>query len=108
MQTESINTGPEMVAWIIAGVSAFTALMVWFFWRSWKSVERAERDPRYLRRRLIFLGMIYIAGAVFGIEQVATGQAPVQSLIGLPIALGFAWFWLRTASRVKLPPKSPQ
>ena len=82
--------------------------MVWFFWRSWKSVERAERDPRYLRRRLLLMGMIYVAGAVFGIEQVATRKQPVQSLIGLPIAVCFAWFWLRSASRVKVPPREPR
>ena len=82
--------------------------MVWLFWRAWKSVERAERDPRYLRRRLVLLGMIYVFGAVFGIEQVATGQQPLQSLIGLPIAVGLAWFWLRSASRVKVPPQTPQ
>jgi hypothetical protein len=96
------------MGWTIAAVSACTALMVWLFWRLWKSVERAERDPRYLRRRMLFFGMIYVAAALFGIEQVATGRKPLGTLIGLPIALGFAWFWLRSASQVKVPPAKPQ
>jgi uncharacterized membrane protein YccC len=74
----------------------------------WKSAERAARDPKYLRRRLLFLGGMYLAAAAFVIEQVVSGQEPIQSLFGLPVGLALAWFWLRSASRVKVPPEKPQ
>jgi hypothetical protein len=48
--------------------------------------------------------MMYVGAAVFGIEEVARGKEPIQTLIGLPIGLAFAWFWLRMASRIKVPP----
>jgi hypothetical protein len=96
------------LAWTIAGVSALTALLGWSFWRMWKTAERAARDPKYLRRRLLFLGGIYLAAVALAIEQVATGQQPIQSLFGLPVGLALAWFWLRSAKRVKVPPEKPQ
>jgi hypothetical protein len=105
VQTDSVNAvGPGTIALVIAGVSVATAVLAWMLWRVCKSVERAERDPRYLHRRLFWLGMIYVGAAVFGIEEVARGKEPIRSLIGLPIGLAFAWFWLRMASRVKAPP----
>jgi membrane protein implicated in regulation of membrane protease activity len=105
VQTEAVNTfRPGTIAAIIAGVSVSTALLAWCLWRVCKSVERAERDPRYLRRRLFWLGMMYLGAAVFGIEEVARGKEPIQTLIGLPIGLALAWFWLRMARRVKVPP----
>jgi threonine/homoserine/homoserine lactone efflux protein len=94
------------IATVIVGMLASTAVLVWMLWRVCRSAERAERDPKYLRRRLFWLGMIYVLGAVFGIEQVVTRQQPVQSLFGLPVALFLAWFWLKTASKVKVPPAS--
>jgi hypothetical protein len=105
VQTDSVNeVGPGTIALVIAGVSVATAVLAWMLWRVCKSVQRAERDPRYLRRRLFWLGIIYVGAAVFGIEEVVRGKEPIQSLIGLPIGLAFAWFWLRMASRVKVPP----
>ena len=105
MQTDSVKpVGPETIASVIAGVSVATAVLALMLWRVCKSVERAERDPRYLRRRLFGLGVIYVGAAVFGIEEVARGKEPIQTLIGLPIGLAFALFWLRMASRVKVPP----
>jgi hypothetical protein len=89
---------------IILGVLALSAFLGWGAWRVYKSAERAERDPRYLRRSLLLLGLIYVGGAVYGIEEVITGSAPIQSLVGLPIGAFFAWFYLRTAFRVKVPP----
>jgi hypothetical protein len=48
--------------------------------------------------------MIYVGAAVFGIVEVASGQEPIQTLFGLPIGLLFAWWFLRAAVRVKVPP----
>jgi hypothetical protein len=72
-------------------------------WRLARSVERMERDPKYLRRRLIWGAMIYVFGALFCIIEVARGEQPIQALIGLPIVLFVIWALLRTASRVKIP-----
>jgi hypothetical protein len=97
-------SSPGMIATVIVGVLASTELLAWMMWRACQSVERAERDPKYLRRRLFWLGMIYVGAAVFGIVEVASGQEPVQTLFGLPIGLLFAWWFLRAAVRVKVPP----
>ena len=105
MQTDSVNAvGPGTIALVAAGVSVATALFAWMLWRACRSVERAERDPLYLRRRLFWFGMIYVGAVVFGIEEVARGKEPIQTLIGLPVGLALAWFLLRMASRVKVPP----
>jgi CDP-diglyceride synthetase len=95
---------PAMIATVIVGVTVTTALLAWGMWRTCRSAERAERDPRYRRRLLIMMGMLYVTSAAFAIEQVATGKEPIQTLIGLPFGLLLAWFWLRSASRVKIPP----
>ena len=100
----SVAPSPGMISTIIVGVLVFSAFLGWGAWRVCKSSERAERDPRYLRRILLSLGLIYVGSAVFGIAQVITGKQPLQSLIGLPIGALLAWFYLRTAFRVKVPP----
>jgi hypothetical protein len=89
---------------VIVSVLAFSAFLGWGAWRVCKSAERAVRDPRYLRRNLLWLGLLYIGSAVFGIAEVVTGKEPLQSLIGLPIGALLAWFYIRTALRVKVPP----
>jgi hypothetical protein len=104
LQTEAVNIGPGTVAWIIAGVSAFTALMVWVFWRLWKSLERAERDPRYLRRLLLVLPVLYACSTVFGVFEVATGREPIQALAGLPVVVVLSWAYIRMVLKVKVPP----
>ena len=91
---------------VIAGVSAATAGLIYLLWRTVKSVERMERDPRYLRRRLFWFGMLYVAGAVFAVYEVAVGDEPLATLVGLPVSLAFAWFWLRAATRVRVPPRN--
>jgi hypothetical protein len=93
-----------MIATIIVGVSAFSAFLAWMLWRTWQSAERAARDPKYLRRQLFWFGMLYVGAAVLGIVEVATGREPIQALVGLPIGLLFAWFLLRAAIRVRVPP----
>lgn len=93
-----------MIATVVVGVSAVSAFLAWLMWRAWQSAERAARDPKYLRRRLFWSGMLYVGVALFGIVEVAIGREPVQMLLGLPIGLLFAWIFLRAAVRVKVPP----
>jgi hypothetical protein len=100
----SAAASPGMIATIIVGVLAFSAFLAWMAWRLCKSAERAERDPQYLRRSLLRLGLLYVGCAVFGIAEVATGRQPIESLIGLPIGAALAWLYLRAAIRVKVPP----
>ena len=75
-------------------------------WRAWESAERAETDLRHRRRIFVLLGLIYVAAAAIGIAAVLGGNEPKDSLVGLPIPLLLAWFWLRTGFRVKAPPHS--
>jgi len=93
-----------MIATVIVGVLGTTAILILMLWRLTKSVGRAERDPKYLRRNMRLLGLIYVGAAVFAIVEVATGQEPIQTLFGLPIGLLLAWLWLRQAGKVKIPP----
>lgn len=95
-----------LLATVIVGVSVTTAILGWMMWRGWKSAERAEADLRHRRRIFIRLGLIYVAAVAIGIGGVLSGIEPKESLIGLPIALLLAWFWLRTGLRVKVPPRS--
>jgi hypothetical protein len=91
------------MATVIIGVLVASAVLACMLWRLARSVERMERDPKYLRRRLIWGAMIYVFGALFCIIEVARGEQPIQALIGLPIVLFLIWALLRTASRVKIP-----
>jgi heme A synthase len=93
------------VATIILGVSVATVFLGWVMWRAARSVERAESDPKYQRRWLIVFGMVYVLGAIVGISNVASGHAPPLSLLGLPIPVLIAWYFVRAAIRVKVPPK---
>ncbi|MFY9948626.1 MAG: hypothetical protein WA261_00770 [Candidatus Sulfotelmatobacter sp.] len=92
------------IATVIIGVLVATAVMGWLMWRLFRSAERMERDPKYLRRRLIRGAMIYVAGALVGMIEIARRELPIQALIGLPISLFMIWVLLRTASKVKIPP----
>jgi glucose uptake protein GlcU len=100
----SASFSPGTIATIILGVLALSAFIGWMGYRVYKSAERAERDPRYLRRQLLALGVLYIGSAVYGIAEVVTGREPIESLMGLPIGALLAWFYLRLAFRVKVPP----
>ena len=66
----------------------------------------SESDLRHRRRIFVRLGLIYVAAMAIGIADVLSGREPKETLIGLPIALLLAWFWLRTGLRVKVPPHS--
>ena len=76
-------------------------------WRLCKSVERAERDPKYLRRRLLRMGLLYVFVVVFGVVEVVTGKQPKALLLGLPIAVVLAWWFMKTAANVNIPPDPP-
>jgi cell division protein FtsW (lipid II flippase) len=93
----------RLIATVIVGVFSVTALLIWILWRACKSAERAEREPKYLRRILVLAGVPYVIAAVSIVAEVATGDMPVWMLLGLPIPILFAWFWLRQANRVKVP-----
>ncbi len=103
--TTSSAPSSGIIAAIIVGVLALSAFLGWGAWRTCMSAERAERDPRYRRRILLLLGVVYVGGAVYGIAEVVTGREPIQSLIGLPVGALLAWFYLRTAFRVNVPPE---
>ena len=94
---------PGTIATIIVGVLMCSAFLAWGTWRFSKSAERAERDPRFRRRVLLRGGLLYAVCAVYSIAQVAIGDLPIQSLIGLPIGAALAWFYIRSALRVKIP-----
>ncbi len=93
------------IATVIIGVLAATGVMGWLMWRLFRSAERMERDPKYLRRRLVRGAMIYIFGVLFGMIEIARGELPIQALIGLPISLFMIWVSLRAASKAKISPK---
>jgi flagellar basal body-associated protein FliL len=95
----------RMILIIIISVLAFSAFIGWMAWLSLKSAFKTLENPKRMKRLLTLGAMIYLFGAVNGIVKVATGSAPLLSLIGLPIPLLFIWFFLRAASRVKVPPK---
>jgi len=89
---------------IVIGVLAFALILGWGVWWAWRSGERAERDPRYLRRRFIRFAVIYIVYGLFIIGDVAFGKAPIETLGGLPMGALIIWFCLWTARKVKNPP----
>ena len=102
----SAENPAAMLATVIIGVSVATAILGWMMWRGWRSAESAESDLRRRRRIFVRLGLIYVAVVAIGIAGVLGGREPKESLIGLPIALLLAWFWLRTGLRVKVPTRS--
>lgn len=93
-----------MLVTVIVGVSLTTAIFGWMMWRAWKSAERVETDLRHRRRILLRLGLVYVAAAVFGVAAVLSGKEPKESLIGLPVGVLLAWFYIRAAVGVKVPP----
>jgi len=105
LSTSSEPVSPGTVATIIVGVLGLTALLGWMMWRMARSVERFEKDPRYLRRFLIFMGALYGFGALTGVLKVISGDVPPLSLFGLVIPVLFVWYFFRTAFRVEVPPK---
>ena len=104
-ESNPAESSAAIVTTVIVGVLAFTTLLAWGLWRVYRSVERAERDPKYLRRHLLFGAAVYVGAAALGIVFVVTGHEPVESLVGLPVVALFAWFYVRQAMKVRVPPK---
>jgi len=92
------------LALTILAVGVTTALLIWACLHVIRDAEKMQRDPKLLCRRFRFLGIVYIVGCLFGIFHVATGSEPPITLIGLPIGATLAWFWIKQASNVKIPP----
>jgi hypothetical protein len=93
-----------MLVTVIVGVSLTSAVLAWTMWRTWKSAERAETDLRHRRWIFLRLGLLYVGAAVFGVVEVLSGREPKESLIGLPVAALLAWFLLKAAVKVRVPP----
>ena len=93
-----------MIVLVILYVSACSAILAAVLWRAWKEVERSNEDVRHRRRVLLRTGLLYVGCAALGIVAAVTGREPKESLLGLPIAVGLAWVYLRAATRVKAPP----
>lgn len=89
---------------VIVGVSVASVLFGWMMFRFAKSMDRAERDPKHKRRILLRSAAIYGFGIVLGVSQVVTGDAPLKTLLALPIPLLIVWMYLRAARQVKTPP----
>jgi len=102
--SNSSSASPVFIATIIVCVLAGSALFGWLAWRLCKSADRAERDPRYLRRILLSAAMFYAIGAAYGIKGVIAGNTLLPSLVGLIVAAALIWFYIKAASRVKVPP----
>lgn len=94
----------RVLAWSILVVAVTTALLVWGGFRLIRDVEKMQRDPKLLRRAFLRMAIMYIAGSVFGIIQVATGSLPPIALMGIPVAGALAWTLIKQASNVKIPP----
>jgi hypothetical protein len=105
----SATTGPGTIAVIIIGVLAFSAALTgylaWIGQRAMQSAERAEREPRYKRRRLLWKGMTYLACTLLALTLNITGREPKKLLLPLPLGVAFAWFYLSAAIRIKIPPE---
>lgn len=94
------------MALIVGAVTIATVVMVAVGWSAWKETERGEADASYRRRVLLRMALLYVACAVFGISEVLLGQAPKESLLGMPIPAFLAWAWWKAATRVKVPPNN--
>lgn len=88
---------------ILVGVLGFGAVLVVLLLQLAKSVERSERDLGYRRRGLLLIGALYVATTTLIIVQVATGKAPIETLVGLPVVLFVIWILVR-AGRRREPP----
>jgi hypothetical protein len=48
---------------------------------------------------------LYIGATALAITMVVLGEAPKETLFGLPVGLLLIWFFSYSAAKVKLPPK---
>jgi len=94
-----------MFAAVVVTVFAVAALFGWMMFRAGNSADRAARDPRYRRRQLILIAMVYTVFLVYGITQIAFDSLHTIDLVGLIIPILFVWYFWRAASRTKIPPQ---
>jgi hypothetical protein len=95
----------KQITTIVIGVILFGLFLGFGVWRAAKSADRAIDDPRYRRRSIIRFAMAYIAVGVFIIVGVAAGKERVEALYGLPMGVIIIWYLLRSAFKIKVPPK---
>lgn len=100
-----VVAGLKMVAAIIVAVFAGAALFGWMMFRAGNSADRAARDPRYARRLMIRIALVYSVFLAYGITQIALGSQPMMDLVGLIIPILFVPYLWRAASRTKIPPQ---
>ena len=98
------NSVPGTIAAIIAGVLGMCALVVFGLFRMARHLGRMEKEPRYRRRFLLGIGLLYLVSLVYCTVQVLTGDLPKESLFGFPVAALLGWTFIRGGIRAKVPP----
>jgi hypothetical protein len=93
------------IATIIIGLLVSVLMLGYGLWWATKSADRAGHDPKYRRRMLIRGAVVYVVVGVFIIVGVAAGKERVEALYGLPMGVLVIWYLLRTAFKIKVPPK---
>jgi hypothetical protein len=89
---------------IVAGVLGISALVVFGLFRMARRVDRMEKEPRYRRRFLLGMGLLYLGSIVYCAVQVLIGDLPKESLLGFPVVALLCWISIRAGIRVKVPP----
>jgi hypothetical protein len=89
------------LAFVIIGVGVATAALIWGSLHLIREAEKMQRNPRLLRRQLLLLGTVYVLSSGWGIIEVATGNYPPETLIGIAVAASMAWLLIKQASNVK-------
>jgi len=92
----------QTLALAIIVVGIVTAALIWGSLHIIHEAEKMQLDPRKLRRNFLTLGIIYAISSGWGIIQVASGDLPAASLIGVVVAASLAWFLIKQASGVKI------
>lgn len=89
------------LAFVIIAVGVVTAALIWGSLHLIQDAEKMERNPRLLRRQLLLLGIVYVLSSGWGVIQVATGNYPPETLLGIAVAASMAWLLIKQASNVK-------
>ena len=89
----------------IVVVAFTTAAIVWASLHVIREAEKMQRDAKLLRRRLLFLGTLYVCSASLGAFQVATGKEPPVTLTGVAVAAVVAWLLIRSAAKANSNPR---
>jgi tryptophan-rich sensory protein len=89
------------LAFAIAVVGVATVALIWGSLHVIHDAEKMQRNPRLLRRRFLTMGIIYALSSGWGIVQVASGDLPAASLIGVAVAASLAWLLIKQSSGLK-------